>query len=58
MGVQVDEPGCDDPAPRVDTRRVDPELRLDGGDPIPLNADVGSERRASGTVDDLPIGED
>ena len=56
--MQVDEAGCDDATSRVDTGRLDLEPRLDGGDPVTQDADVGPEGGASRAVDDLSVGED
>ena len=58
MGVQVDEAGGHDATACVDTGRFDLEPRLDGGDPVTQDADVGPEGGAPGAVDDLSVGED
>jgi hypothetical protein len=58
MGVQVDEAGGDDATACVDTGCFDLEPRLDGGDPVTQDADVGPEGGAPCAVDDLSVGED
>ena len=58
MRVQVDEAGRDDATVRFDTGCLDLELRLDGGNPVTQDADVGPEGGAPRAVDDLSVGED
>jgi len=60
VGVEVDEPGRDEPPVGVD--RASGRARVaglgDGGDAVAVDRDVGASARRAGTVDDRPVGDD
>ena len=58
MGVEINEPRCDDQATRIDRSRCDERIFANEGDRFAADADVANRIESRGRVDDAPAAND